>query len=58
MDSTTTRGITVVYHAKEEIWGMNCERKKERSWVKKLKSVMHFPKLPTSTTIFASLGSQ
>lgn len=31
MDNTTIRGITVVYHAKEEIWGINCEREGGRN---------------------------
>lgn len=37
MDSTTISGITVVYQAKEEIWGINCEREGRETWVRKLK---------------------
>lgn len=31
MDNITIRGITVVCHAKEEIWGINCKREGERN---------------------------
>ena len=37
MESTTIRGTTVVYHAKEEIWGINWEREGERNMGQKVK---------------------